>query len=179
MNDSRTDRKLPEPIKPRVLKRYRDGTGTKGYITTDGRYLFLPADGGFVVLDAHTRGGVAGVRPLAEHRARFCAPGGKVPWLVCDMDDGIVRVEPTRADAVRWVCDHKGARVLGREPVGDGWYNYRIGYSREDYAVVWVARADVVHWQGFDPEQEPWFPYPDAPHEVGPRGLRANEDYDV
>ncbi len=39
-------------------------------------------------------------------------------WAICDVDDGILRVEPTRRDAVRWLTFHYGGVVMGRDSPG-------------------------------------------------------------
>ena len=180
-------RKLPEPIKPRALRRKKHPIHGFDYFTSDGRYEVYPIykdrryGGRSSVVDSW---GIRDLRSdeksaqyyprLEDVREYYCAPDGKVPWLVCDMDDGIVRVEPSRAAAVKWACSRQlSNRIISRKRTGEGWYDYRIGDSPDDSAEVWIARSDVVHWHGFDPVQEPWYPYPDVRFELGPRALRA------
>ncbi|MFD8656506.1 hypothetical protein, partial [Streptomyces mirabilis] len=146
---------LPPPIKPRTLKRARHG-----YVTTDGRFEITPAysptlqrgsasrPSYWVVKDTTGQQEERDYLTLDIVREYYCAPGGKVPWLVCDMDRGIVRVEPTRAAAVEWACHHNDGKVINRESGGEAWYDYRIGYDREDCSTIWIARADVVHRHG-------------------------------
>ncbi|MFE6000403.1 hypothetical protein ACFQ6C_26640 [Streptomyces sp. NPDC056454] len=178
-----TMRRLPPPIKPRRLIRAKDGYT---YVTSDDRYTVVPAysptlQGGsasrpsyWVVKDRSAREATREYRTLTLVRELLCAPHGYVPWLVCDLDAGIVRVESSRADAVRWARTHHRGRTIGRDIVADGWFSYRIGVSPTQYDEVWVGRADVVHRQGFDPVQEPLYPYPDSPNEQGPRALARN-----
>lgn len=169
-------RKLPPPINPRKLLRTKNVTYGFDYTTSDDRYLVDPSyadtpQGGrtaridrWIVTDTST-GKITDVPTLDQFRELYCAPEGKVPWLVCDMDDGIVRVEPTRAAAVEWACIHGDGKVISRERQGEGWYDYHIGYKRDDCSLVWIARADIVHWHGFDPIQQPLYPFPDDPYE--------------
>ncbi|MCX4799642.1 hypothetical protein OG497_37945 [Streptomyces sp. NBC_01242] len=176
-------RPLPPPIKPRTLKR-----ASYGYVTTDNRFEITPAysptlqrgsasrPSYWIVKDTTGKQKDRDYLTLDVVREHYCAPGGKVPWLVCDMDDGVVRVEPSRAAAVKWACLHNDGKVISRDPQGEGWYDYAIGPDRDDAVGVWIARADVVHRHGFDPAQEPWYPYLDAPHEPGPRAVRTDDE---
>lgn len=176
-------RTLPAPIKPRRLVR---DLVSGGYSTSDDTYCldraYAPSlrggsisRGHWIATDIRT-GKSFEVVDLDRFRELYCAPGGRVPWLVLDMDQGVVRVEPTRAAAVEWARHQYDGRVINREHSGEAWYEYFIGYSRDDCSSVWIARADIVHRHGFNAEQEPWYPYPDAPHDLGPRAARADEE---
>jgi hypothetical protein len=178
-----TTRELPLPIKPRAMKRHRNGTGSTEYVTSDGWLKFTARYHGSQLLGFTTETLRApelpqkhGIRRLEQLRDMYCAPDGNVPWLVCDMDDGIVRAESSRAAIVEWACNHHLGKVISRTGDGNSWYEYQIGDSREDSTMVWICRADEIHWHGFDPVQEPWYPYPDEPHEVGPRALRTHDE---
>jgi hypothetical protein len=180
--------KPPAPIKPRTLRRARDGYG---YVTTDGRYSVHPAYahaklGGranrvehWVVTDHRPKDPKRGnftVPDLERFRQLYCAPGGKVPWVALDMDDGVVRAEATRAELVNWLCRHHDGKVISRRTIYPGYYEYRIGYTEDDSTLMWVGRADILaSHDGWNVEQEPWYPYPDEPHETGPRA-DATED---
>ncbi|MGW9069237.1 hypothetical protein ACWGQT_07305 [Streptomyces yangpuensis] len=164
-----TERTLPRTIRPRVLKRTK---GVDGYVTSDGRYEVLPARFG---VDRRVRFWTArdlrdssGSEPrqypdLDAVRSALCAPYGKVPWLVCDMDQGVLRVEPTRNEAVRWAAIFFDA---------DEWRHSRGGICHEyffgpenDYESVFIVQADNAHRGGFDPEQQPLHPFADDPYE--------------
>ncbi|MEU6362190.1 hypothetical protein [Streptomyces albidoflavus] len=142
-------RPLPPPIKPRVLKKAKT---FDGYVTSDGRYEARPARYGtnrrvrFWEVTEPGKVPPSGPAPdprlfpsLEELRRALCAPGGKIPWLVCDMDDGVLRVEPTRAAAAEWRT-----------------------YFDDD---LFVVRADRAESQGWDPLQRPYYPHPDDPFE--------------
>jgi hypothetical protein len=183
-----SERKPPEPIKPRRLLRRPNAIYGSDYFTSDGRYEVYPLykdrpNGGrtnkvdqWVIKDLKDPEWTRYYPLLDDIRRYYCAPDGNVPWLVCDMDDGIVRAELSRAAIVEWACNHHMGKVISRTGDGNSWYEYQIGDSREDSTMVWICRADEIHWHGFDPVQEPWYPYPDDPHEVGPRALRTHDE---
>lgn len=90
-----------------------------------------------------------------------------IPWLVCDMDNGVLRSEPTRRAARQWCLDHALAdRVRQRHYYGNHCYDYVVGtadpYEGDDF---FVGRADQVARHGYDPQQPPRYPDPDRPHE--------------
>lgn len=169
-------RRLPPPIKPRVLVRAGDG---HSYVTSDDRYDVTPAYSPtpqrgsasrvsyWLVRD---RKGLTSPRDyptLTDVREAYCAPDGRVPWLVCDMDAGVMRVEPTMRTAVAWAKSLACAPVRKRSnyPGGDC-YDYVFGHPGEDSSTcVFIMRADVAHRHGFDPIQQPLCPFPDDPHE--------------
>lgn len=169
-------RPLPPPIKPRALKRSHYDT----YVTTDGRYRFDPQYRGMALIgytaeDLHNPGryrGIGGVHPLRYWRELLCSPSGKVPWVVCDVDDGVLRVEPTRAAAVEWARSFADAAgVKERHQYGEGRYEYVFADSDGDICGgVNIVRADVAHASGIDPLQQPLYPFPDEPFERVERG---------
>lgn len=179
-------RRLPEPIKPRKLVRRRNPIHGFDYFTSDGRYEVYPIykdrryGGRSNVVDSW------GIRDLrsGEKRAKYyprledirlyyCAPDGKVPWLVCDMDDGVLRVAESMKAAVEWAASHACAPVRERSHgKGSTCYDYVFGHPGEDSnTCVFIMRADHAVKHGFDPVQQPFYPYPDDPHDPGPRGL--------
>jgi hypothetical protein len=180
-------RKLPEPIKPRTLKRARDGYG---YITTDGRYEVTPAYSPTLQRGSAARPSfwvvkdTTGVQKAREYgdlrtvRELYCAPGGRVPWLVCDMDDGVMRVEPTRAAAVEWASSYACAPLRERHHgKGSTCYDYVFGHPGEDSTTsVFVMRADHASRHGFDPVQQPLHPFPDDPFEQVDRPAPTPEE---
>jgi hypothetical protein len=93
------------------------------------------------------------------------------PWLVLDMDEGVLRREPTRRAAVDWMTSHDGGSVLSRHCSGPGAYEYTIGYPGEDRASNhFVERLDAAVRAGWDrcfpvPDK---YPYPDRPHDEDP-----------
>lgn len=87
-------------------------------------------------------------------------------WFVCDMDDGILRQEPTRKDAVEWLKMRFGPRVLERHKYGPGDYEYIIGYGDYDRSSAFVIRSDRVEASGFSLDQPAMYPEKDKPHEA-------------
>lgn len=89
-------------------------------------------------------------------------------WFVCDMDDGIVRCEPTRRAARAWLLEHElfgPDQVLSRRANG-GLYEYQVGVDADDCVFAWIGREDVLQRHGFDPGQRPLCPLPgDLRHE--------------
>lgn len=175
-----SDRRLPEPIKPRALRRRKNPIHGFDYFTSDGRYEVYPLykdrryGGRSNVVDSW------GIRDLRDNKQRaryyprledireyYCAPGGKVPWLVHDMDEGVLRVEPTRQAAVAWASLlAEAARVKERHQYGDGRYEYVLADSDGDVCGNYlIVRADVAHLGGIDPVQQPLYPFPDDPFE--------------
>lgn len=98
-------------------------------------------------------------------------------WLVCDMDDGVLRREPTRKAALRWWMRLQDApRVLERHTYGPGSYDYTVGYSAEDNAgSVAIIRADVAEYAGWDLGQTPLYPSADEPFEPVDRPAKQDE----
>lgn len=175
-------RPLPPPIRPRALTA---APGIGGYTTTDGRYELRPHRYGtpgrvrmWSALDLRGQfpGGAAAqiFRTLDDFRAGYCAPGGAVPWLVADPDHGVMRVEPTRRDAAAWGERHCCAQVRTYfHAPGSSIYEYLFADPGDDPQALYVLRADHAHLHGWDPVQQPLYPYPDAPHEEADRPAPA------
>jgi hypothetical protein len=78
-------------------------------------------------------------------------------WLVLDMDEGVIRREPSRRQAVAWILSHIGGKVLRRHSYGPGAYEYSIGANAEACAGCFVERLDVAMANGWGD----WFQIPD------------------
>jgi hypothetical protein len=174
-----SERQLPEPIKPRALHRRKNPIHGFDYVTSDGRYEVYPLykerpNGGtsnridtWVLKDVRNPEVPNRYYPLLDDIRRYhCAPDGKVPWLVADMDQGVLRVEPTRAAALEWFKRKHGCdRVAERKQYGRHDYTYRLKTSGEYATSADIVRADRFHRHGRDPLQQPLYPFPDAPYE--------------
>ena len=86
-------------------------------------------------------------------------------WLVLDMDEGLLRKEPSRGAAVLWASNHLGGNVYGRHAYGPGVYEYWIGMARDDCDTVSIVRSDKAVDQGWQAALDAGakFPYPDDP----------------
>lgn len=93
----------------------------------------------------------------------------KLPWYVCDMDEGVLRREPTRRAALKWLLDQAcTTNVIERYAYGPGYYSYLVGSDREDSTDAAIVREDCLRRYGIDtpPDQiEPRYPYSNQPHE--------------
>lgn len=88
-------------------------------------------------------------------------------WMVCDIDDGIMRIEPNRKAAVRWLTFHCGGEVLARHSYGPGNFEYTMGLRGEDDSSgAFVVREDRLVSGGWDPDQTPLYPRAEDPHEL-------------
>ncbi|MFF8786725.1 hypothetical protein [Streptomyces sp. NPDC015125] len=113
---------------------------------------------------------------LDDIRHLYCAPGRRVPWLVCDMDDGVVRVEPSRAEAAAWCRTHCGEdRVRFEHGKGSTAYEYFFG-PRGDETSFFILKADHAHQHGFNPQQRPLHPFSDDPHHKVDRPRSRQEE---
>lgn len=170
--------RLPEPIKPRTLK--SDRTGRTDYVTNDGKYRISRY--GLYSWNAERNYGtktspdwrlVMQMRgTLEDVRREYCTPASRMPWLVCDMDEGVLRVAPTRKAARDWaeLCAGAPLRSMNHAKGSTCW-EYAFGFPGEDSnTCFFVMRADNAHLHGCDAEQEPFYPYTDDPHATGPRG---------
>ncbi|GAA3251365.1 hypothetical protein [Nonomuraea helvata] len=100
-------------------------------------------------------------------------------WYIVNEDDGIVRREPTRAALVRWArFAYEGHVLPGKKRVNDGHYRYAIGADRDDYRLVSVFRRDALKHTAYDLDQEPLYPYPNDPWQLGPRGSDCSRSDD-
>lgn len=90
-------------------------------------------------------------------------------WFVLDMDEGALRIEASRGDAVRWWKDHQCTdKVVERYTYGPGYYDYVVGNSIDDSADAAIVREDKLGRYGINTppdEIQPLFPYRDKPHE--------------
>lgn len=82
-------------------------------------------------------------------------------WFVCDMDDGVLRVTPTRRAAVRWLCLLLGGTVQARHSYGPGSFEYVVGVDGEDHSSAFVVRGDRMVAARWDPQQVPLYPLAD------------------
>jgi hypothetical protein len=120
-------------------------------------------------------------RAEAAHTVRVPKPGD---WLVIrrapvpdEEDDGVLRIEPSRHDAVAWACIHAAGAVLARTSPEWRVYEYRIGLPGESHE-TYIVRAynphpDVVAREGLD--QQPLYPYIADPHQRIPRPEKTKE----
>lgn len=85
-------------------------------------------------------------------------------WFVCDMDDGVLRAEPTRTAAVKWWLQFNCAeRVIARHTYAPGYYDYVVSQNDYDPADAAIVRADRMDHYGGDPAQVPLYPIRDEP----------------
>jgi hypothetical protein len=91
-------------------------------------------------------------------------------WYVCDMDEGVLRVELSRRAAVDWwMSDQCASQVIERHTYGPGFYDYLVGYDRDDCASTAIVREDKLTRYGITTppsEIEPLYPFADRPHEA-------------
>lgn len=97
-------------------------------------------------------------------------------WYVCDMDDGVLRIERTRREAVAWWKTHTDSNtVLARYTYRSGYYSYRVGVrgEPESGSEIAIVREDLLSAYGLAIPAggvgaiAPVFPYRDRPHEPG------------
>lgn len=90
-------------------------------------------------------------------------------WYVCDMDEGVLRVESSRRAAVEWwMSDQCASKVIERYTYGPGFYDYHVGHNREDWAGSAIVREDKLAQYGIITplsEIKPLYPFADRPHE--------------
>jgi hypothetical protein len=175
-----SERKMPQPIKPRTLMRTRNPVHGHDYTTSDGRYEIYP-----IYKDRRYGGRTSavdswGIRDLHDNKAHpkyyprlddirdyYCTPVNKMPWLVYDADEGVLRVEPTRQAAAAWASSlAEATKVLERHRYGSGAYEYVFGDSGGDICGNFIIiRADLAHITHYDATQQPLYPFPDDPFE--------------
>lgn len=97
------------------------------------------------------------------------------PWLVLDMDDGLLRRERTRKAAVEWLLDHCDApQVVSRDDYRSGAYGYHVG-TKDDTTSAFIEHERAAPQGGWDVTQAALYPHEDAPHEYVPRPQIAQE----
>lgn len=89
-------------------------------------------------------------------------------WYVCDMDEGVLRREATKRDALHWWALFTG---IARDQVKvtrirAGYYEARYWDGGMFADPVWVMRA-VGATDGWSLDDEPVYPYPDRAFEPG------------
>lgn len=85
-------------------------------------------------------------------------------WLVLDMDDGVLRREPTRKAALTWWMQFTDtSKVVERYKYGPGAYSYTTGDNGggTDGDDCFIEREDIVRNgnQGWDVTQQPLYPH--------------------
>lgn len=87
-------------------------------------------------------------------------------WLICGMDDGVLRAEATRTDALDWAkSDACAGRVRERHDYGDHTYGYVLADADHDSrGTYFIGRIDCVARHGYDPQQPPLYPIGQEPH---------------
>lgn len=169
---------LPQPIKPRTLA--IDRTGRADFITSDGKYRISRY--GLQAWNAERNDGTKDSPrwalamqmrgTLDDMRQEYCTPASRMPWIVADMDMGVLRIAPTRKAARDWAERHAGAPLRSMNHAkGSTCWDYSFGYRDEDSNECFsIMRADNARLHGFKAEQEPYYPYAEDPHTAGPRG---------
>lgn len=88
-------------------------------------------------------------------------------WLILDMDDGVLRREPTRRQAVEWLCGAADGEVLSRYTYGPGEYSYTVGVRGEDGCMsASIERIDIIDragW-GWALQVPDFYPFRDRPY---------------
>jgi hypothetical protein len=88
-----------------------------------------------------------------------------VSWLVLDMDDKVLRREPTRRAAIAWAERHLCAPVRRGHRSASGAYEYEFGPHGGDMdGSFFIERDDVALDHGWPVDVPPLFPFPDDPH---------------
>lgn len=88
-------------------------------------------------------------------------------WIVLDMDDGLLRREPTRKAALAWwMSKNETDHVVKRHSYGPGAYKYVTalkGDRDKSCGGVFIERVDVARREGWDVDQAPLYPKADEP----------------
>lgn len=89
------------------------------------------------------------------------------PWLVLDMDEGLIRREPSRKAAVAWCTGRSGIKVLSRHCFRPGAYQYTFGWPGEDSGFGhFIEHEDAARdggWECLDDEAK--YPHADDPYQ--------------
>lgn len=87
-------------------------------------------------------------------------------WLVLDMDEGVLRREPTRRAAVDWMRGYSGGQVLWSHRYGPGAYEYTVGFPGEENGFsAFVERTEHARVAGWPVDTEAMYPHADDPYE--------------
>lgn len=87
-------------------------------------------------------------------------------WLIFDMDEGLLRREPSFRKAVDWCKEQAcGAPVIHRTRLPDGGYEYTLGYPGEGRASTFWLETEESATAGGWLLAEPLYPHADRPHE--------------
>ena len=98
-------------------------------------------------------------------------------WLVLDMDDGVLRREPSRKAAVEWFMGHCDAsRVLSRDHYRPGAYGYHVGHKPDDSTYAFIEHVTAAGRGGWDIDQPALYPHEDKPHEYVERPEEESSD---
>lgn len=90
-------------------------------------------------------------------------------WLVCGMDDGVLRREDTRKAALEWWMSHAGTvQVASRYQYGSGSYGYvtaAYGDREDTCGGIYIGTEQGARYAGWDVEQAALYPWKNKPHE--------------
>jgi len=89
-----------------------------------------------------------------------------VTWYLCDMDDGILRAEPTKRAAKDWFRGWADTPRVNVHRVSAGDYYLTAAYDGGMYATsAFLMTAEVTARHAFDPGQRPLYPSAEHPYE--------------
>jgi len=112
--------------------------------------------------------------PAADESSPAPAQG---KWLLLDMDDGLLRREPTQKAALAWwMSKSETDRVLRRHSYGPGAYRYVTARRREvdnTCGGVFIENVDAARREGWEVDQAPLYPHKDKPFERVERVIRC------
>ena len=90
-------------------------------------------------------------------------------WMVAQTDEGVLRIEPTRRQALEWAKNLIGGpRVRQRVKYVEGSYEYLLSGegADEEWTSVFIFRADLIEVVGVPSEERmPLYPHRDRPFE--------------
>lgn len=91
----------------------------------------------------------------------------KLPWLVIDMDEGLLRREASRTAAVEW-CRNWYGPVVERDRYSPGAYGYHFGVRGEERIhFLFIEREDAAKTGAGSNvfNDRPKYPFPDKPYD--------------
>jgi hypothetical protein len=150
-----------------------------GFVTSDHRYRFTPMPAGANTppgwnIERNTAWRPTGnatprlwalyVQTFAtfeELRNEYTTPESRMPWVVADMDEGILRTARNITTARTWAKSHLATTTLRLVSGRDATCRE---YQEPEGNSVFIMRADHAYQHGFDATQQPRYPYPDQPH---------------